>query len=322
MFKSTRVRVAMRFLISAAVLAVLVRVVPLRSVGLALSHANVAFIFVGVVLSLVTRLVAAERTFAIGRKAGLCLSRAQTIEALFISNLWGLILPGVAAGSVATVYRYTQYGAPLLNSIGVLTVSRVVELAAFCALAGMGHAVALRTADLMTLALFSLALFACGVLVGGHWLAQRYRTAHTATTPRAGIMSRMLFSIRRLLIVIGAAPANVSTAAAFALLQGAFDAASVVALAASLGLHLEWYEALWINGLAYLAIILPVSVSGLGVRDAALITVLTPLGVASSTALALSMLMFALTLLNALIGGLLQLRSNAASPTVIESSHS
>ena len=86
------------------------------------------------------------------------------------------------------------------------------------------------------------------------------------------------------------------------MLQGLLDALTVLALAMALGIPIGLPEALWINALSYLAILLPIAVAGLGMREAAVLAALVPLGVARADALALALLMLAMTLINALVG--------------------
>ena len=97
--------------------------------------------------------------------------------------------------------------------------------------------------------------------------------------------------------------------AGWATLKGALDAATLMILAGAIGLQVDLAHALSVNALSYFAILLPISVAGLGVREAAIVLALTPLGVEREQAVALALLMLAMTLVNAALGGLLQARA-------------
>jgi len=89
--------------------------------------------------------------------------------------------------------------------------------------------------------------------------------------------------------------------------QVIFSGAAVSLLARALGVDLSLVTAIWICAAVYAVVLLPISFAGLGVRDMTLIKSFALLGLAPQLAVALSVLMFADPLLNALIGGILQM---------------
>src|SRR5690606_25491454 len=109
--------VLLKFGLSGAAVILLLRFVELGDVGAALKSAAPALILVAALLNLATRTAAAGRTYTLSRVAGLPVSFAQTVQALFIANFWSLALPGVSAGSVATVWRYHGNGASVMQSV-------------------------------------------------------------------------------------------------------------------------------------------------------------------------------------------------------------
>jgi glycosyltransferase 2 family protein len=302
-----------RIILSATALLAIFLATSLTNVFAALARADVALIALGVALNFATRLAAAERTFAISRGVGLPLNRWQTVESMFISNFWSLALPGLSAGSVVTVYRYTRYGVPLADGLGVLSASRAIELAVFCVLGAIAFALSSSAPNPEVIALLSLApLLILGVfLVAPRVVSRASQSAGEKKSSMSAIGRLKHVGARALVSFTGAPRKEFLAAGCFALIQCALDAASVMALAWSLGFSIDWLDALWINVLAYLAILLPISVAGLGVREAAVIVALTPLGVPSDGAVALALLMFTATLFNALAGGVLQLLSGA-----------
>lgn len=80
-------------------------------------------------------------------------------------------------------------------------------------------------------------------------------------------------------------------------------------LALSLNINLNLIESAWLFSIVFLASILPISFSGLGVREGAVIILLSQLGVEKSISLSLSMLIFINGIITALIGGILELVS-------------
>lgn len=304
----------LRYGLSAAAALLLLRIVDFDDVARALRSVTPMSLALAALLNFVTRCSAAGRTYSVSRAGSLPVSFAHTLQALFISNFWGLALPGVSAGSVATVYRYHGHGAGILQSLAVLTASRMVELLAFCLLALAGLATSMGAVNasrpwIATLLMGLSALMALGLFLI-RWLpepAQALPCTESAAS-RGGVLQRgraAAFGALRLLRVL---PRRVLLrASGWALLQGVLDAATVLVLALALGIPIGLPQALWINALSYLAILLPISAAGLGVREVAVLAALLPLGVSRPDALALGLLMLTMTLLNALVGGLLQL---------------
>jgi uncharacterized protein (TIRG00374 family) len=302
-------RSAVRIVLSSAALAFIIMAAQLDQVLAALEHASWSLIALGFALNLVTRLAAAERTYVLSRGMGLPLTRLQTIEALFVSNFWSLALPGASAGSIVTVFRYTCYGAPVADSLGALGASRAIELAMFCAFGAIAFSLSPHTPGGHVVAMLSvICVMVLGVFAIAHRFGGRTANAISARVPNGSALAKVSLTAARAFSSFSTAKrAELLSASAVALIQCALDAASVMALAWSLDVRIAWLDALWINVLAYLAILLPISVAGLGVRELAVIVALTPLGVPKEEALALSVLMFSATLLNALIGGVVQL---------------
>ena len=304
----------LRLVLGGAALYLLFKFARFGEVVATLATASAAGIALGMLLNLATRSAAAARTYTLSRVAGLPVTYMHTLQSLFVANFWGLALPGVSAGSVATVYRYRGHGAGIVQSVAVLCASRLIELASFCALALVGLATAATARDgsrpwAATLLLGIIAGIAVLLLllrylprlaVGNddkasvNWLHRARAIVDEASSLLRNLPRRSLLQ-----------------AAGWALLQGVLDALTVVVLAGALSVPIDLLQALWINALSYLAILLPVSAAGLGMREAAVLAAVVPLGVSPADALSLALLMLAATLLNALIGAILHF----AAPT-------
>ncbi len=78
---------------------------------------------------------------------------------------------------------------------------------------------------------------------------------------------------------------------------------------------------IWIVSIVYIIHLIPISISGLGLREGALVLILPNYGINESSALALSLIIFAINLLFGLIGGVMESRELffGASKRTIES---
>jgi uncharacterized membrane protein YbhN (UPF0104 family) len=250
----------------------------------------------------------------LSRVADLPLTYAQTLQALFIANFWSLALPGVSAGSVATVLRYHGGGAGVMQSLAVLAVSRMVELLAFCLLALVGLSASMKAAGTSQQWVAALLLGVMAAVVVGFRLLRPLARMSSSMPDCSGWLGRVRSAASASLKLLADLPRSaLMRASGWALFQGVLDAATVLALAIALGIPIGLPEALWINALSYLVIFLPISAAGVGVREMAVLSALLPLGIHRGEALALALLMLAMMLVNALAGAMLQAFTRASS---------
>jgi uncharacterized membrane protein YbhN (UPF0104 family) len=283
-----------------------------------MSHANLPLVLIGLGLNVLARLAAAERTQVICRGLQLRVSRWQNIETLFISNFYALLSPGPVLSGVVSVYRYSRFGISVSEGFGVLLISRAIEAAVFIAIgAGCLWAdsrvplTAVRDPLLAATAL--LVLMAVCMIV---WTRTHGRRAPFPAAETNGVVTgftqrwlRPLRTIRLELMKRG--PDMAWQAAIPAAVQVLMSGIALDILARALGVDLPLITAIWVNAAVYAAVLLPISIAGVGVREFTLLTALGLLGVPAPLTVALALLLFADPLINALIGGLLQIRSSA-----------
>jgi hypothetical protein len=286
---------------------------PLPAIVSSLTSADLPLLLGGLLLNFAARLAAAERTLVISRGFGAWISRWQTIETLFISNFYALLSPGPILSGVVTVYRYRGYGASVSASVGSLLASRAIECMLFVAL---GAACLLwdphveLAAVRYPLILAAIALGAAALAMLYWWWSHRRRNpaALSPVTDRTtGLMAGLRAAWNE---VMRRGPALALQAAVPATVQVVLSGAAVELLARSVGIELTLVTAIWVTAAVYLVVLLPISVAGVGVREVTLTNALGLLGVDASLAVALSILLFLDPLINALIGGALQLRSS------------
>lgn len=82
-------------------------------------------------------------------------------------------------------------------------------------------------------------------------------------------------------------------------------------LARAISIELTWLDVGWVRTVLVLVMMLPVSIAGFGLREGSLVVLLAPLGVPAPEAVAFSLLIFALSVIFGLLGGLLELKQVA-----------
>jgi uncharacterized protein (TIRG00374 family) len=307
-------RTAARAALSCTALFWILHTTPLRTIASALASAQLPVLCVGFGLNFLARLAAAERTLVISRGLGLWISRWQTIETLFISNFYALLSPGPILSGVVTVYRYRAFGAPISASLGALLASRAVECVAFVAL-GTGCVLADWRIQFdrvrYPLLLASMTLIGVALALAA-WLFvhRRWQSRTLLDTAKASSDTGRVANLRHVRdAIMRRGPGMVLRAAVPASAQALLAGAATAMLARSLGIDLTLLTAMWITAAVFAVVLLPISVAGVGVREVTLVKALALLGVDTSVAVALSILLFADPVINALIGGALQLRA-------------
>lgn len=302
---------ALRLLLSCAAIAWVLHSIALGGIVAALQSADPLLLTLGVLMNVATRFPAAERTLAMNQGLGLSVSRWQTIETLFISNFYALLSPGPVLAGVVTVYRYRRFGASITGSVSSLLASRAIECAAFviwgfaCALLDapvMAHFQGMRIRPELAGAVVILASIAIGATL---CVAIRHRSRAVATgAVPLGIMDKLAAVYGQ---ILAQGPAVALKAALPASLQVLMSGGAMMVLAHALHSDISWMAGVWMSSAVYLAVLLPISIAGLGVRDVTLIKSFAILGLAPRTAVALSVLLFLDQFVSAMIGGALQI---------------
>jgi uncharacterized membrane protein YbhN (UPF0104 family) len=303
---------ALRLLFSCAAVAWVLHSIDLRGVIAALGNAEPLLLTLGVLMNVATRFPAAERTQVMNRGLGLSVSRWQTIETLFISNFYALLSPGPLLSGLVTVYRYRRFGASITGSVSSLLASRAIECAAFliwglgCALLDTRvtahlHSVRMRPG----VAGAAVVLASIGIAAIASVMIRHGRRDAADGVPR-GILDKLAAVYAQ---ILAQGPAVALKAAIPASLQVVISGGAMMVLARSLHTDISWPAGVWMSSAVYFAVLLPISIAGLGVREVTLIKSFGILALAPRTAVALSVLLFLDQFVSAMIGGAMQIGS-------------
>lgn len=237
------------------------------------------------------------------------------LELTLIGQFYSIVLPGQIAGEVVKAYRLGRGNADAERLAASVFVDRVIGVIALLLVACAGIAlsphrlpVALSVAIAATMLLLSFGLFALRIsalhafaLGSARWLAGTRLHRFAPVLERAidawrqfsGTPSRLLLSL---------------------LLGMVFQSIAIgiyAVLGTNIGVELTPFDWAWVVAVASVAVLLPLSIGGLGLREGALVGCLAFLDVPGESAVALSLGVFAIMLFGALLGGLLELAHHA-----------
>jgi uncharacterized protein (TIRG00374 family) len=222
---------------------------------------------------------------------------SHTLAGMFVSNF----LPSTVGGDVLRVTRLAAVNGQRHTSLASVVVERLtgfLVLPFITLVALLGNPTLLHFGQAsrltLTLALGTLAaLVAILVVVGSPRVGERF-----AGRSWLGFVSAVHLGLARMRRDPGAALGVLVSALAYQL--------SMVAAAwmagHAMGIQVGWSAMMAFIPIVSIAQVLPISVSGLGLREGALVILLVPLGVSSGQAVAFGLLLYGMNMVVSLLG--------------------
>lgn len=307
--RSTLVRLA----VTAAILFYLSTKIDMALAARAIAAISLPHLAAVLVLVAIDRAVMILRWILLLRASGIAIAAADAIRLFLVSSFVGSFLPAGVGADAARAYglaRESTSGSEALASVAVDRVLGVLSLVAMGAVGLAAWAPGGRS-DWRLLAAVALVGLAC---VAAFWADQWLRWIVPAHRHEGSITRRVLrlsdavsrYRDRRGVLV---------HVMAWSLVVQLLRISQAYLLGLGLGLTVPFSYFLLFMPVGLLMLLLPVSISGFGVPQAAIVWLLRPVGVDDSTAFALSTLIILTGLAGNLPGLLLWLRSSNRRPT-------
>jgi uncharacterized protein (TIRG00374 family) len=308
------VRLALRLLLSAAILWILLTRIPIVEVARVLRSVNAGYVLLAIALVPLYTYVGAAQQRVLTTHQGLALSTARILEINIAAQFYGLFLPGYLAGGVLRWYRMAR-GGHAIGALAAIAFNRLLETLTLLLIGAVMWLLARPPWVDAKLTALMLVVLAGAVIVVVALFDGRIASrvgARVETTQWRWLPQRVRARLAESLQAaerFGTMPArDVRQLATLVLLRQGLEFASFVLMTLSVGIHLSILALGWIRSFMALALMLPIAFAGIGVREATLLLALEPYGVAAESAIALSALLLARYLLAALGGGLWELR--------------
>jgi uncharacterized protein (TIRG00374 family) len=235
------------------------------------------------------------------------------VRSNFVGAFYSLILPGQVSGEIAKTWRLAK-GTPIAEQVAAsVFVDRVTGLIALLVLALIGAS--LSKSDVagfillpcaMAVAILSLSLFLMGVSAIQNFIQS---TMKWVVEPVPLLRNQLPKALKLLDHLAYYSQAQLKLI--LAILLGTIFQAVVIAITVlfshSLGANIGFLDLAWIVGIISLMIFLPISISGIGVRELGFVGILSFFEIDLSTAVTLSLLVFSLQIVGAAIGALFEL---------------
>ena len=321
-----QIRAVWRFvaksLVTVAVAWYLLRKVPLANVRNALDGASPSWIALGFTIQIVIRVVNAWRIRIIAGAQGAPLSFGAILSVLFTSALYGLLLPGSIGGGAATLVKYVGKGATASAALASMVVNRLIETLTVMSFAAFFWGLAQLQADparsgygatILVVAAPLLLVGAYALLFGRTRLLARIERWRPFWERRR--LTRGLGALLQQCARAGTLRATLAASVcSLSVLKELLAASSAYCFARSLGIELPFAAVAWMQSAVGLLVLLPITISGLGVREGTLVLATRAYGVQPAAALSWGLVQFASLLGIVLIGAVIEARAWWFSP--------
>ena len=300
-FRST----AVRLIITAAILAYLLRSIDLGAAVHAMLRVNPWWFAFTLLLVAIDRVVMAIRWLLLLRAAGVDIRAASALRIFLTSSFVGSFLPAGVGADAARAYEVasrTSRGSQAVASVGI---DRVLGLVAIAILGIAGLAGwAQHVEPQLRVRLMAAAALGGAATLAIFWVDKLAR----ACLPARWQGTRWGWRVLRLGDAIGAYRQHPKVLLQVTALSIAVQLVRVFqgyGLGRGLGIQVDLAYYLVFMPVAMLVLLLPVSISGFGLPQAAIVWLLRPVGVPDAESLALSTLLIVIGIIGNLPGALL-----------------
>ncbi len=298
-----------RLIVASVILIFLFSKIPITEVVAAIAKTNFLYAFAAFFMAFLTHVGASYRLKILCELQSIILSTFQVFEINTSSRFYGLFLPGGNFTGIAIrFYRLSIIKKKYTEAMFAMLCDRIFATIALCVMGMLFWIIELPEE---TQSYFELMIIAfIGLLVILILIALIKPTADLSALMQWA--SRFKFrKIQKLLNVKEYQPLLPSrTISALFLLScilHIFGIISYYLICVAMGLNLSFVSIGWIRSAVMLATMIPVSISGIGLREGAMVILLSMYNIQANDALAYSFVIFSVTVLGiGLIGGIFE----------------
>ena len=318
---NTGKRTWLRYLLAIVLLALLIVTVPVADIWTALVSSRPIPLALAALTILVARFLGAIRTKILMDHQGLPFSLMSIFQISCASTFYGMLLPGGFSGGIIRWYRLSRPQNGGSEVFAVILAERLVDflVLALWGLLGLtaekpdqqaaivfgGLAVVAGICLFISLAMLlqwetSLVRFLLRYTQRSYWIPAAIREGSRRIG--AAIAQFNHLGLRKTVAILS-----------FSFLFHAVASVTFFLMAMALGLNLSLISIVWLRAATILLTAVPLSPSGVGVREFGLIYLLLPFGVPAPQAVAFSFLQYAGLLFVALIGAFMDVWHSCVS---------
>jgi glycosyltransferase 2 family protein len=299
-----------RVFIAFGILYYLFRKVPISHVISTLTNANSNYLFSSLLITILMSLFVSYRLKFLAENQGIQVTTLQAFEINVAALFYRLFLPGgnLAAG-VIRFYKLSLPNRKMTEALAALAFDRIISAIALCIVgisfwfihfpSNSGYIALGMSFVLIGLILLIFAMF----FDRNSILLKKLSELFDLTLFSSGI-SRLVTIINRFRRLSSISIAFILT---LSLTSQVLGVVVYYLLALALNIEISFLAMGWIRCAVVLITMIPISISGLGVREGSLLLLLKPYGIENDEAVAFSFLIFIITVVMiGVIGGMLE----------------
>lgn len=289
-------------------------IIPFAEVIKSISLARLWYVVIALLAAILTTFFSACRLKILTDIQGMSLSILQIAEINLITRFYGLLLPGYLAGGVIRWHKLSQVEKKKTEAFAAIAFSRLNFMIVLVILG-----IAFLTLDMSfaprrvtSFSLLALLISLCVVYLIG-FNPKVFPLLDWLNQGKFDFIPMPLHDKLSKLFVVTSQYHSLSQRSwcfitGLSFLENMLGVITVYLLAISLNIDITFINIGWIRSVINLVTTLPISFSGIGVREGGFVVLLKPYGVAGSEAVALSFLILASVVFVGGIGGVIEAR--------------
>lgn len=303
----------LRVAISVALVGLLIALLPKDRLWRALHEVNAAIVLAALPLYLLIHFIGALKWRLLVNQAAGRLALLRAVQYYFAGLFGNLFLPSIVGGDMVMVGVAIREGETSGSVLIGSFLNRALDVLALVLLTGAGAALMPRHMTAESRRIWNLVLLVSAftvVVAGSAALLIRPSRLPAPLRNFAAKHAEAFAILRR--------PWLVALPLALSLFTQTGFTALTAWIASSTGLDLPFSVWLFTWSLAKVVALVPVTISGIGTREIALVTLLRPFGIASAPALVIGLAWDAILIAGGLAAGLISTASAWAAPAIHE----
>jgi hypothetical protein len=306
-----KILLALKIIMSGILLTYLFTIIPFSEILSSFKSAEIIFVLLGVILAAPINYLSALETNYLTKVQGMTLSVFEILKIHLITSFYGFFLPGTLSGGAVKWYKFSKHGNKS-SAAAVVVFNRFLEtfiivflgmFFSFPVLSGLGDNNFIPVWILFFLAMV-LIYFLLLNRTSLNFIDKAFLSLPVFSLIKEKI-SKLIHSMKQFQNLKLKDHFEII---ALMLLYHGLGFISFYCFAKSLNINVSIWVIGWVRSAMAIAIMLPFSFAGIGIREGTLVFLLGQYGVEQSDSMALSFLFLFRSLLTSLVGGFIEFK--------------
>lgn len=303
----------LRLLGTAALLVGIFWFIPFADVVSALREVDVRYVALGFTLMLLSSVLDSVQLWMLLRRVNIPIGAWRVFETKLITRFYGQFLPSELMASAVKLYRLAGPTKQWGEVVATMGFFRVLNMFVLVSLGVVFWAIEMpegpgRWVGLILLGV-AMAIACVHIVLTNEAIARHAKRIVPTRWLNDKILAKVSKIGTTMMVSYRLFGFSVWPVALLAVIRHAIGITSFICLAISLDIHLSILTVGWIRVVLSAIMMLPISFSGIGLREGSLVILLQEYAVPASDAVALAFLLFAITLIVNSLGGILELKN-------------